>query len=258
MLRCTGGQVFHVQVDDAIGMHGAFFEWDGTDTGSVLEAFRHMPEACMGSIGMKLVSKEKPRSYVVGLDRRGTEDRLSVVGGQLSVEETPDSESPRHASLSSSSPDNRQRTTDNSSSSSTLSSSSTDNRQRTTDNSSTTLSSTDNRQRTTDNSSSSSSTTLLFDHTIFREPGQGRGLVSSPPVHAFRAVWVSGMERSDAREGIGGDEFDRLRAIRLKSAMSRFRPVHARVIQGAVRGAANGDAAWRAFQSAMLADLKFQ
>jgi hypothetical protein len=236
MLRCTGGQVFHVQVDEAIGMHGAFFEWDGTDTGSVLEAFRHMPEACMGSIGMKLVSKEQPRSYVVG----GQEEaRLSVVGGLLADEESVDPDISSTA--------NGQLPTANSSSSSSVDhlSSLVDHR------SSPPASSTANRQPPT-------AQTLLFDHTIFREPGQGRGLVSGPPVHAFRAVWVSGMERSDAREGIGGDEFDRLRTIRLKSAMSRFRPVHARVIQGAVRGAANGDAAWRAFESAMLADLKFQ
>ena len=66
MLRCTGGQVLHTQLDNTIGLHLAFFEWDGADTGSVLEAFRHMPEACMGSIGMTFVSKEKSISYPVG------------------------------------------------------------------------------------------------------------------------------------------------------------------------------------------------
>ncbi len=66
MLRCTGGKVWHVQQNETVGLHLAFFEWDGTDTGSVLEAFRHAPEACMGSIGMKLISREKPITYIVG------------------------------------------------------------------------------------------------------------------------------------------------------------------------------------------------
>ncbi|MBC7980446.1 MAG: hypothetical protein H7Y36_07780, partial [Armatimonadetes bacterium] len=170
MLRCTTGQVFHAQLDDGVGLHLAFFEWNNTDTGSVLEAFRHMPEACMGSIGMKLVSREKSIRYPIG------------------------------------------------------------------------------------------SETLVFDHTIFREPGKGGGVAAAlgPQVHAFRAVWVADLSAADAREGIGGDEFDRLRTVRLKSALSRFSPSHARVIQGAVRGAANGEAAWQAFESAMLKDLKFQ
>ena len=168
MLRCTGGQVFHAELDDTQGLHLAFFEWDDADTGSVLEAFRHMPEACMGSIGMTLVSKEKPVRYAVG------------------------------------------------------------------------------------------SETLVFDHTIFREAGKGGGLATlAPPIHAFRAVWVAGMANANARQGIGGDEFDHLRTIRLKSALSRFRPSHARVIQGAVRGIANPDLAWEAFEEAMLNDLSF-
>jgi len=163
MLRCSGGQVQHVQLDDDIGLHLAFFEWDGTDTGSVLEAFRHVPEACMGSIGMTLLVKEPPILY--------------QVGGE----------------------------------------------------------------------------TLSFDHTLFREPGQ-----TAAPVHAFRAVWVAGMTAPNPRAGLAGDTFDHLRSIRLKSALTRFRPAHARVIQGAVRGATSGDAAWQAFVSTMLVDLQFE
>ena len=169
MLRCSTGQVFHAQLEYSVGLHLAFFEWDDTDTGSVLEAFRHMPEACMGSIGMTLVSHEKPIRYQVGKE------------------------------------------------------------------------------------------SLWFDHTIFRESEKrGGGATLGPQVHAYRAIWVAGMANSNARQGIGGDEFDHLRTIRLKSAMTRFRPSHARVIQAAVRGAANPDLAWSAFESAMLKDLKFQ
>lgn len=169
MLRCSGGQVFHAELDDAVGLYLAFFEWDGTDTGSVLEAFRHLPEACMGSIGMRLVSKEKPITWKI------------------------DGE------------------------------------------------------------------TLVFDHTIFREPGQGGGVAAlGHQIHAFRAVWVSGMAGSNFRSGIQGDEIERLTTIRLKSAIGRYRPGHARVIQAAVRGAASGEVAWQAFEKTLLLDLKFQ
>ena len=165
MLRCTGGEVLHARLDDTAGIHLAFFEWDDTDTGSVLEAFRHMPEACMGSIGMKLVSKENPISYQVG------------------------------------------------------------------------------------------SEPLVFDHTVFREGGGVSTL--GPPIHAFRAVWVAGLTAPDSRQGLGGNEFDRLRTIRLKSALHRFHPAHARVIQGAVRGIPDPSLAWQAFEQAMLKDLSF-
>lgn len=165
MLRCSTGQVLHVTLEDSAGIHLAFFEWDGTDTGSVLEAFRHMPEACMGSIGMKLISHEKTIPYQIG------------------------------------------------------------------------------------------SETLLFDHTVFSEGGG----VSIPGslIHAFRAVWVSGVAAADARQGMDGEDFDHLRTIRLESALHRFRPAQARVIQGAVRGIADTKLAWLAFEDAMLKDLKF-
>ncbi|MFZ9938472.1 MAG: hypothetical protein ACO3JG_15650, partial [Luteolibacter sp.] len=65
MLRCSDGEVFRVDTPENLSLHLAWFEWNDTDTGSVLEAFRHMPEACLGSIGMKLVSKEKPIRFQV-------------------------------------------------------------------------------------------------------------------------------------------------------------------------------------------------
>jgi len=168
MLRCSSGQVFFVQPDESISMHLAFFEWDDTDTGSVLEAFCHMPEACLGSLGMTLLSHEPSIPY--------------QVGGE----------------------------------------------------------------------------TLRFDHTVFRDPGPaGRLAALNSQVHAFRAVWVASLTQADARDDLDGDSVNRLRSIRLKCALTRFRPAHARVIQGAVRGAPNADAAWQAFQSAMLADLTF-
>ncbi len=169
MLRCSSGLVNYAKFSETSGIHLAFFEWNGTDTGSVLEAFRHVPEACMGSIGMILVSNEKPIEYKVGNE------------------------------------------------------------------------------------------TLLFEHTVFREPSQGGGAaLGSPLIHAFRAVWVAGLGDPRGIEGLHGTDHDPLRTIRLKSAVNRFRPAHARVIQGAVRGILNADLAWQAFEDAMLKDLRME
>ncbi len=169
MLRCSSGMVNYAKFSETSGIYLAFFEWNGTDTGSVLEAFRHIPESCMGSIGMILVSNEKPIEYRVGDE------------------------------------------------------------------------------------------TLLFEHTIFREPSQGGGApLGSPLIHAFRAVWVAGLRNPRGIEGLHGTDHDPLRTIRLKSAFNRFRPAHARVIQGAVRGILNADLAWQAFEDAMLKDLRME
>jgi len=166
MLRCSTGEVFHLRISDTAGMHVAFFEWDAVDTGSVLEAFRHMPEACMGAIGMQLVSRQPPIRFDI------------------------DDQS------------------------------------------------------------------LLFDHTIFREPHADAGpLAPQPLIHAFRAVWVAGTDHADARQGIHNRGFDQLRSIRIHAARTRFRPGHARVIQAAVRGIPDPDLAWLEFQNHILTHL---
>jgi hypothetical protein len=222
MLRCSGGEVLRVDTaDDNLTLHLAWFEWDGTDTGSVLEAFRHMPEACMGSIGMKLVSKEKPIPYTVGLALRagplaanGAESQATgIVDRRSEIVDDPAFSSDPKSTIHDPQP----------------------------------ARSGDGRRQST--------ISLLFDHTIFREPGAS-GLV--PPVHSFRAVWVAGMHQADARRGIGGRELDRLRGIRLKAAATRYRPPRACVVQGTVRGALSADAAWRAFEQHMLRDLTLQ
>ena len=99
------------------------------------------------------------------------------------------------------------------------------------------------------------SETLTFDHVILREPGVS---ALGSPVHAFRAVWVAGIAAANPRSGLSGDTVDHLRTIRLKSAITRFRPSHARVIQGTVRGAATATDAWQAFVNTMLVDLTFE
>ncbi len=53
-LRCTGGWIADVGEQDGPGMRVAFFRWDQARTVNTLEAFKHLPEQCMGSIGMDL------------------------------------------------------------------------------------------------------------------------------------------------------------------------------------------------------------
>jgi hypothetical protein len=291
MLRCSSGEIYHVRRDDGISLYLAWFEWNDLDTGSVLEAFRHPPEACMGAIGMKLVSKERPIHYVVRgqdpvrLDRRagplvanGVEseriDQRSEIRGQASEvrgqvsEVRSQEESPVQ---SSSSTDHRPPTTDNSSTAhrsllTDHSSSLTDQRPPTTDNSSTA-----HRSLLTDHSSSSlhsksniqnpkfATQSLSFSHSIFRDPGgTDSPLLPSPRVHSFRAVWVSGIPNADDKLDFSDHSLDHLRSIRLKSAFTRYRPRHARVIQGTVRGALNTESAWAAFEQSMLQHLTIE
>jgi hypothetical protein len=260
MLRCSTGEVFRIDTPDSLTLHLAWFEWNRTDTGSVLEAFRHMPEACMGSIGLKLVAKEKPIPYTVGLavglDLRagplvanGAKSEIggqrSEVSGQGAVASPAPSTKHKEPVTSRSSTDNGPRTTDNSSSSPT------DNRPQTTDSASSSSISASQRF-----SVSASTQSLLFDHTVFEDPSAAPGL--KPRIHSFRAVWVSGMHDADARRGISGRELDQLRTIRLNAAATRYRPTHARVIQGTVRGALNAEAAWHAFEHHMLRHLTFE
>ena len=157
-LRCSAGTAARMDREDGITIHLAFFEWELADSTNVLEAFKHLPDQCMGSIGMTLTRHASPRSY--------------QVGGE----------------------------------------------------------------------------SLAFDHTIFHDP---RGVV----VHAFKGTWVSGAANLLGDGLRGGAE--QWRQIRWKAAIKRFRPAHARVAQGAVRGIANPDLAWQAFEEAMLNDLKF-
>ena len=65
-LRCSSGTAARVENADGSIIHLAFFEWNQIDSTSVLEAFKHLPDDCMGSIGMKLVEHGKPRSYQLG------------------------------------------------------------------------------------------------------------------------------------------------------------------------------------------------
>ena len=65
-LRCSTGTAARIDRDDGTTIHVAFFEWDLADSTNVLEAFKHLPDECMGSIGMTLTGHQPPRSYQVG------------------------------------------------------------------------------------------------------------------------------------------------------------------------------------------------
>jgi hypothetical protein len=220
-LRCTTGTAARIESEDGVSIHVAFFEWDLSSSSNVLEAFKHLPEECMGSIGMTLIEKAPPRSFTVGLDRRA--GPLVANGAERQGPEIVDRGSEIADDPSSSS--NQQSTTHNPQSSISPSS--------------------PNLQSPISNRSSS---TLSFDHTVFRDP---RGVM----VHAFKGTWVSGASTL-LGDGIRGGE-EQWNQLRWRAAQKRFRPAHARVAQGAVRGIRDPDLAWQAFEEAMLRDLRF-
>ena len=67
-LRCSTGTAARIDRDDGTAVHLAFFEWNLADSTNVLEAFKHLPDECMGSIGMTLTAQLPPRSYQVGAE----------------------------------------------------------------------------------------------------------------------------------------------------------------------------------------------
>lgn len=64
-LHCSTGTAARIDRDDGVTIHLAFFEWDLAESSNVLEAYKHLPEVCMGSIGMSLIERCAPRSYKI-------------------------------------------------------------------------------------------------------------------------------------------------------------------------------------------------
>ncbi len=200
-LHCSTGTAARIDSNDGVTIHVAFFEWDLSSSTSVLEAYKHLPEECMGSIGLTLIEKAPPRSYVVrsrGTGARGQESE----GG--SREEA--------AALANSS-------------------------------------SSDPKSKIQNPKLPQSDETLTFDHTVFRDP-------AGVAVHAFKGTWVSGASGLIGKGFRGG--VDQWTQLRWKAGLKRFRPAHARVAQGAVRGIHDPDFAWQAFENAMLKDLRME
>lgn len=67
-LSATTGTVARIERDDGVTIHAAFFEWDLADSTSVLESYRHLPDECMGSIGMILLENRPSQTYHVGME----------------------------------------------------------------------------------------------------------------------------------------------------------------------------------------------
>lgn len=65
-LLCSGGWIGKQGGEMEPLTRLAWIEWDNTSTGNTLEAFRHMPEQCMGSVGMKLERVYPRRIYGTG------------------------------------------------------------------------------------------------------------------------------------------------------------------------------------------------
>lgn len=63
-LRCNGGWISDIGSEDRADARVSFFKWDATETVNTLEAFKHLPEQCMGAIGMQLEKVYPARELV--------------------------------------------------------------------------------------------------------------------------------------------------------------------------------------------------
>ncbi len=65
-LMCNGGWIGKQAGEGMPSTSLVWIEWDRTSSRNTLEAFRHMPEQCLGSIGMKLERSYPRRVYGSG------------------------------------------------------------------------------------------------------------------------------------------------------------------------------------------------
>jgi exosortase len=102
-LRCSAGWMASVGEDrGARRMRAGWFSWDLTDGRSVLEAFQHSPEVCMGAIGWSLLGNSPSRRHDLGerqLEFDVTEFKDPTDGGSLYVFKTVWISGARDASL---------------------------------------------------------------------------------------------------------------------------------------------------------------
>lgn len=85
---------------------------------------------------------------------------------------------------------------------------------------------------------------LVFDSSTFRPRHGGSA------IHVFKAVWVAGYDGLNLREeAFATDELYRtdVRQLRLKAALTRFRPPRACVLMASVTGIPTEALAWDAF-----------
>jgi len=62
-LKCSGGSTGDFIDPTGAIVHLAYIEWNPDGKGAPIEAFNHLPESCMGSIGLKLETFDKERLY---------------------------------------------------------------------------------------------------------------------------------------------------------------------------------------------------
>lgn len=62
-LKCSDGMAARLDLSDGTPIHYAYFAWDHDTAGNVLQAFRHLPEECLGAIGMTLVRVHSSRVH---------------------------------------------------------------------------------------------------------------------------------------------------------------------------------------------------
>ncbi len=154
-LNCSNGSICEIKRDNGATLHAALFSWDNSSSVTAIEAFRHHPEDCLGSIGMKLLQHYPAKIFQV-------EDQE-----------------------------------------------------------------------------------LHFNHSAFRDQ---EGIT----VHSFKATWFAGKTQSFVT---GISQNDHWREQRTTAALSRFRPKHARVVQGAVRSIHDPEKAWKFFEQSVLHSL---
>ncbi|MFC7338128.1 hypothetical protein ACFQY0_13120 [Haloferula chungangensis] len=65
-LLCNDGWISDVESENQTDARISFFRWDAADTVNTLEAFKHLPEQCMGAIGMRLVKIHPTRKLETG------------------------------------------------------------------------------------------------------------------------------------------------------------------------------------------------
>ncbi len=65
-LFCSNGWMGNLGAGGDPVVRLGWFEWDKAGSTNTLEAFKHLPESCMGSAGMKLQKIHKPRVYGEG------------------------------------------------------------------------------------------------------------------------------------------------------------------------------------------------
>ncbi len=68
-LRCNSGWLADLPDPEGAPMRVGVFEWRRSKRADVLEAFKHLPEQCMGSIGMELEAIHGPRVLGDGRQR---------------------------------------------------------------------------------------------------------------------------------------------------------------------------------------------